>query len=178
MTDLTATVQKQLTDILADAARATPENLAEIIDDAQWHGTGNDDDTAVGHYLAHHVTLATHRPVTVWLSYHTVIVLDLVTDAVLARGEITGGAADLHDLITEGNETFAHLHNTIAMEVAQERADGIAGEFSARVDAWHRLGTVLPDTFDADTALRTARLSDWNVRRSPLATTSRLRPKK
>lgn len=40
---------------------------------------------------------------------------------------------------------------------------------SAREDAWHKLGTVLDDTFDAETALRVAHLDNWNVRKAPLA---------
>ncbi|WP_304452924.1 DUF932 domain-containing protein [Nocardiopsis sp. YSL2] len=47
-------------------------------------------------------------------------------------------------------------------------SDGTASFVSAQQDAWHRLGTVLPDTFDATTALRTARLDRWNVHTSPL----------
>ncbi|MEV2277691.1 DUF932 domain-containing protein [Nocardiopsis sp. NPDC049922] len=50
-------------------------------------------------------------------------------------------------------------------------SDGSASFVSARTDAWHRLGTVLPDVFDADTALRTARLDRWNVHTSPLSIT-------
>jgi phage/plasmid-like protein (TIGR03299 family) len=45
---------------------------------------------------------------------------------------------------------------------------------SARQDAWHRLGTVLPDVFDAKTALDTAHLSGWNVRKEELTTVSGL----
>lgn len=45
---------------------------------------------------------------------------------------------------------------------------------SARKDAWHRLGTVLPDCFDAQTALETAHLANWNVRKEPMQTVSGL----
>ena len=46
--------------------------------------------------------------------------------------------------------------------------DGIASFASARQDAWHRLGTVLPDTMTADEALAAAHLTGWNVRKLPL----------
>lgn len=46
--------------------------------------------------------------------------------------------------------------------------DGIASFASARQDAWHRLGTVLPDTMTADEALSAAHLTGWNVRKLPL----------
>ena len=42
---------------------------------------------------------------------------------------------------------------------------------TARTDAWHRLGTTLPDVFDADTAMRIAHLGEWNVHKTPLTTT-------
>lgn len=41
---------------------------------------------------------------------------------------------------------------------------------SAREHAWHRLGTVLPDTFTADQAMQVAHLGGWNVRKTPLQT--------
>ncbi|MFE6305054.1 DUF932 domain-containing protein [Nocardiopsis sp. NPDC057823] len=50
-------------------------------------------------------------------------------------------------------------------------SDGSTSFVSARVDAWHRLGTVLPDTFSGATALRTARLDRWNVHTTPLQIT-------
>ena len=46
--------------------------------------------------------------------------------------------------------------------------DGIASFASARQDAWHRLGTVLPDTMTANEALEAAHLTGWNVRKLPL----------
>lgn len=49
-------------------------------------------------------------------------------------------------------------------------AANIESFVSARVDAWHKLGTVLEDSFDADTALKTANLDNWNVRKTPLMT--------
>lgn len=51
-----------------------------------------------------------------------------------------------------------------------ETFDNLAAFVSAREDAWHRLGTTLDDTFDAETALRVAHLADWNVRKSPVFT--------
>lgn len=49
-----------------------------------------------------------------------------------------------------------------------ETHEGKAAFVSAREDAWHKLGTVLPDTFDAATALKVAHLADWNVRKEPM----------
>ena len=46
--------------------------------------------------------------------------------------------------------------------------DGIASFASARQDAWHRLGTVLPDAMTAEEALAAANLTGWNVRKLPL----------
>ena len=48
--------------------------------------------------------------------------------------------------------------------------DGVASFASARQDAWHRLGTVLPDTMTAEEALTAAHLTDWNVRKLPIVT--------
>lgn len=53
----------------------------------------------------------------------------------------------------------------------EQFADGSAAFVSARTDAWHRLGTTLPDTFTAEQAMETAHLGGWNVRKSPLHTT-------
>ncbi len=39
---------------------------------------------------------------------------------------------------------------------------------SARQHAWHRLGTVLPERFDAGQAMEHAALGGWNVRKEPL----------
>lgn len=41
---------------------------------------------------------------------------------------------------------------------------------SAREDAWHRLGTVLPDSFTAEEAMKHAHLADWDVRKQPVYT--------
>lgn len=39
---------------------------------------------------------------------------------------------------------------------------------SVRENAWHSLGTVVPNELTADEALRFAHLADWNVRKEPL----------
>ena len=41
---------------------------------------------------------------------------------------------------------------------------------SAREHAWHRLGVVLPETFDAAQAMEHAKLGGWNVRKEALQT--------
>lgn len=46
--------------------------------------------------------------------------------------------------------------------------DGTAAFVSARLDAWHRLGTVLESTFTAEEAMQHAKLGGWNVRKLPL----------
>ncbi|MEV2277856.1 DUF932 domain-containing protein [Nocardiopsis sp. NPDC049922] len=48
-------------------------------------------------------------------------------------------------------------------------ADGSAAFVSARLDAWHRLGTVLPSTFTAEEAMATAHLGGWDVRKRETA---------
>jgi phage/plasmid-like protein (TIGR03299 family) len=48
--------------------------------------------------------------------------------------------------------------------------DGSASFVSAREHAWHRLGTVLPDGFDAAQAMQHAKLGGWNVRKEALQT--------
>ncbi len=48
--------------------------------------------------------------------------------------------------------------------------DGSASFVSARQHAWHRLGVVLPDGFDAAQAMTAARLGGWNVRKQDLQT--------
>jgi phage/plasmid-like protein (TIGR03299 family) len=39
---------------------------------------------------------------------------------------------------------------------------------SVRENAWHQLGTVVPDALTAEDALKHAHLSDWNVRKQPI----------
>lgn len=46
--------------------------------------------------------------------------------------------------------------------------DGVASVASARLDMWHRLGTVLPDLMTAEQALEAAHLARWNVRKKAL----------
>lgn len=46
--------------------------------------------------------------------------------------------------------------------------DGVASFASARLDAWHRLGQVLPDLMTAEEALEAAHLAGWNVRKKTL----------
>ena len=50
-------------------------------------------------------------------------------------------------------------------------ANGSASFVSAREHAWHRLGTVLPERFDAAQAMQYAKLGGWNVRKESLTTT-------
>lgn len=47
---------------------------------------------------------------------------------------------------------------------------GTASFVSARQDAWHQLGTVLPDSFTAEEAMTHGRLGGWNVRKEPIYT--------
>jgi phage/plasmid-like protein (TIGR03299 family) len=49
-------------------------------------------------------------------------------------------------------------------------ADGSAAFISAREDAWHRLGTVVPSEFTAQEALQVAKLGDWKVEKLPVYT--------
>lgn len=49
---------------------------------------------------------------------------------------------------------------------------GQASFVSARQDAWHRLGTVLPDCFTADEAMRHGKLGNWRLRKTPLLAVS------
>lgn len=48
--------------------------------------------------------------------------------------------------------------------------NGVASFVSAREDAWHQLGTVLPDVFTTEQALQHGHLGGWNVRLNPLET--------
>lgn len=47
--------------------------------------------------------------------------------------------------------------------------NGIASFVTARVDAWHQLGTTLPDAFDAESALHYGHLKDWNLRKAEVS---------
>jgi phage/plasmid-like protein (TIGR03299 family) len=46
--------------------------------------------------------------------------------------------------------------------------NGVASFFSAREDAWHQLGQVLPDAVTAEQALRAGNLADWLLRKEAL----------
>lgn len=49
-----------------------------------------------------------------------------------------------------------------------DTTNGQTSFVSAREDAWHRLGTVLPDSFTAEDAMEKGLLGGWNVRKTPL----------
>lgn len=48
--------------------------------------------------------------------------------------------------------------------------DGSAAFASARVDAWHQLGSVLPENLTAEDVMIYARLGGWDVRKTPITT--------
>jgi phage/plasmid-like protein (TIGR03299 family) len=52
----------------------------------------------------------------------------------------------------------------------EEFADGTTAFFSARKDAWHRLGTVTSDCLNADEVMQVAQLGGWDVRKEALRT--------
>lgn len=43
--------------------------------------------------------------------------------------------------------------------------DGVASFVTARVPAWHQLGTVFPTVLTPEQALQEAHLAGWNVRK-------------
>jgi len=49
-----------------------------------------------------------------------------------------------------------------------DTTNGRTSFVSAREDAWHRLGTVLPDSFTANEAMEHGLLGGWNVRKVPV----------
>ena len=49
--------------------------------------------------------------------------------------------------------------------------DGTAAFFTARTDAWHRLGVTTRDCLTAEQVMTTARLGGWNVHTVPLTAT-------
>lgn len=49
-----------------------------------------------------------------------------------------------------------------------EEFEGQASFVSAREDAWHKLGTVVPSELTAEEALEFAHLAGWNVRKEPI----------
>jgi phage/plasmid-like protein (TIGR03299 family) len=59
--------------------------------------------------------------------------------------------------------------NQMAHEI-NELANGVHSFVSARESAWHKLGVTLENTFDAATALESAHLKNWNVRKHELFT--------
>lgn len=52
-----------------------------------------------------------------------------------------------------------------------DTTNGQTSFVSAREDAWHRLGTVLPETFSAEDAMEKGLLGGWDVRKVPLTAT-------
>ncbi len=60
------------------------------------------------------------------------------------------------------------------MSDAIDTTDGVSSAVFAREDAWHRLGTTLPDTFTAEEAMRVGHLGGWNVRKIDLTATDPL----
>jgi phage/plasmid-like protein (TIGR03299 family) len=60
--------------------------------------------------------------------------------------------------------------NLMAHQIEQFE-DGTAAFFSAREDAWHRLGTVTSDCLKAEDVMTTAYLGGWNVRKIGLTAT-------
>lgn len=50
----------------------------------------------------------------------------------------------------------------------EQFSDGSAAFASARMHAWHRLGTVAPEPMTVDQAMELAKLGEWNVRTEPL----------
>lgn len=133
--------------LLAELAKHTPEHLATLVEDTDSYGRPDDDAaTAVGNYIALRLLIATSRPMDVWVQYHNVIVIDMRTREILARGEMTGGLADLHDLITEENPEFVHLHDAAGVDAARSGAADRAEEAS-NTPLWER-------TTDTDSSLR------------------------
>lgn len=51
-----------------------------------------------------------------------------------------------------------------------DTTNGVTSFVSARKDAWHQLGHVLPDTFTAEQAMHHGQLGGWNVRKEPIYT--------
>lgn len=52
----------------------------------------------------------------------------------------------------------------------EQHPDGSTAFAAARVDAWHRLGTILPAELTAEQVMVQARLGGWNVRKNPVHT--------
>jgi phage/plasmid-like protein (TIGR03299 family) len=60
---------------------------------------------------------------------------------------------------------------TVAHQIEQF-TDGTAAFFTARQDAWHRLGTVTTDCLTADSVMQIAHLGGWDIRKENLHTDS------
>lgn len=58
------------------------------------------------------------------------------------------------------------------MAHALDITDGEATFVSAHTAAWHQLGTVLPETFTAEDAMKHGKLGGWNVRKWPSVATN------
>jgi len=56
------------------------------------------------------------------------------------------------------------------MSANLDTTNGIASFVSAREDAWHQMGDVLPDSFTAEEAMKHGRLGGWMVRKTALHT--------
>src|SRR3954454_12747945 len=70
------------------------------------------------------------------------------------------------------NHQEIHLRGTASMAHEIETFDdGTAAFFTARQDAWHRLGVVTTDCLTAEDVMTTARLGGWNVRTVGLTAT-------
>jgi hypothetical protein len=54
------------------------------------------------------------------------------------------------------------------MHELEQFTDGSTAFAAARVSAWHKLGTVLPDVFTAEQAMTVARLGGWDVGKAPI----------
>lgn len=52
-----------------------------------------------------------------------------------------------------------------------DTTNGVSSFVSARVDAWHRLGTTMPEEFTAQEAMDYGKLGGWNVRKEKLNAT-------
>jgi len=138
--------------LLDSLAADTPAHLSTLIEDTDSYGTGDDDgDTAVGNYLALRLLIG-GVPAQVLVQYHTVTAVDLHTRAVLARGEMTGGLAELRDLIEEEDTEFAHLHQAGAVEASRGGAADRAEE-AATGPIWERADTDDADFFDLITGM-------------------------
>ena len=56
------------------------------------------------------------------------------------------------------------------MAADMDTTDGVTSFVSARLDAWHRLGTVTENSFTAEDAMEKGHLGGWNIRKAPIYT--------